>query len=314
MHPVFLQIGNFSIAWYGVLMTLGIFIGAVIGTRMVRRRGLNEQLFSDMILWPLVVGFIGARLTFVATSWELFSGKSGLSLLYDIINIRQGGISIHGGLIAGVGMLYYMTRRHRVNFYQYADMFVPGIGFAIVGGRLGNIMNGSDTVGRVTDWAVGYRWPDWARGFHDAMCNPGTEENLVQYCKTIAGQQVMTAPVHFTQLYGIIIGIMLIVASAFWMRSRHPGWAFWQFWLWYSILRAGWEETFRLNPLSPNLYLDEGLSNPGIGLLTLTQVLSIPLILLSIYMLWRVARQPEIPFGQPVTAAGQPIQSETGHS
>ena len=39
----------------------------------------------------------------------------------------------------------------------------------------------------------------------------------------------------------------------------------------------------------------EGLSNAGIGLLTLTQVLSIPLILLSIYMLWRVARQPEIP-------------------
>ena len=66
MHPVFLQIGSFTIAWYGVLITLGIVIGAVVGTRMARQRGLNDQLFSDMILWAVLWGLIGARLFFVA--------------------------------------------------------------------------------------------------------------------------------------------------------------------------------------------------------------------------------------------------------
>ncbi|MFC4453018.1 prolipoprotein diacylglyceryl transferase [Deinococcus sonorensis] len=293
MHPVFLQIGNFTIAWYGVLITLGIVIGAVIGTRMARQRGLNEQLFSDLILWSVVWGVIGARLFFVATSWNLFAGKSGLPLLLDIINIRQGGISIHGGLIFGVAYLVWAARRHRINFYRYADLFVPGVCFGIIGGRIGNIMNGSDTVGRVTGWPVGFHWPAWARGFHDSMCNPATPLNLVQYCQNIGGQQVMTAPVHFTQLYGVIIGIILSVLAFVWLRSPRPGWVFWQFWLWYSILRAGWEETFRLNPLLIKSYLNEGLNAPGIGLWTETQLFSIPLILLSIYMLWRLRQQPE---------------------
>jgi phosphatidylglycerol---prolipoprotein diacylglyceryl transferase len=310
MHPVFLQIGSFTIAWYGVLITLGIVIGAVVGTRMARRRGLNEQLFSDMILWAVLWGLVGARLFFVATSWNLFAGKSGLPLLYDLINIRQGGISIHGGLIFGVGYLIYAARKHRINFYQYADLFVPGVAFGIIGGRIGNIMNGSDTIGRVTGWAVGYRWPDWARGFHDAMCNPETPLNLVKYCQNIGGKQVMTAPVHFTQVYGVIIGIILSVAVFYWLRSKRPGWAFWQFWLWYSLLRAGWEETFRLNPLFPNAYLSEGLDKAGIGLFTETQIISIPLVIAAIWLLSRIRRQPEQPWAEvPKTGVTGTVKS-----
>lgn len=291
MHPIFLQIGNFTVAWYGVLMTLGITLGAWVGSRMARERGLNEQLLADMIMYALIFGFIGARLFFVITSWNLFAGKTGFRLLLDVINIRQGGISIHGGLIFGVGALLFMTRKHRVNFYRYADLFVPGVAFGIIGGRLGNMMNGSDTVGRVTGWPIGFHWPAWARGFHGAMCNPNVELNLVQYCHTIDGQQVMTAPVHFTQLYGVIIGIILSLLAFRWLRSRIPGWAFWQFWLWYSLLRAGWEETFRLNPLIIHGYLSEGLDKPGIGLWTETQLFSVPIVALALYMLWRLRRQ-----------------------
>ena len=309
MHPVFLQIGSFTIAWYGVLITLGIVLGAWVGTRMARQRGLNEQLFSDMILWAVLWGVIGARLFFVATSWSLFSSKTGTALLLDIINIRQGGISIHGGLIFGVGYLIYAARRHRIDFYKYADLFVPGVAFGIIGGRIGNIMNGSDTVGRVTGWAVGFRWPDWARGFHDSLCSAATPLNLLQYCQNIGGKTVMTAPVHFTQLYGVIIGIILSVAVFYWLRSRRPGWAFWQFWLWYSLLRAGWEETFRLNPLPWKVYLSEGLDKAGIGLFTETQLISIPLIVLSIYMLWRIRRQPEQPWAPTPDATGEAAQA-----
>ncbi|ADV66839.1 prolipoprotein diacylglyceryl transferase [Deinococcus maricopensis] len=291
MDPVAFQIGSFTVAWYGILITAGILLGSFVGTRLARQRGLNADLLQDMILWAVVWGVIGARIVFVATSWHLFAGKSGVPLLVDIINIRQGGISIHGGLIAGILVLIYYTRRYRLNFYQYADLFVPGVAFGIIGGRIGNIMNGSDTVGRVTGWPVGYVWPDSARAFHDAMCNPQTALNLAQYCVNKGGQMVMTAPVHFTQMYGVIIGIMLSVAAFFWLRSRIPGWTFWQFWLWYSLLRAGWEETFRLNPLPLKSYLSEGLDKPGIGLWTETQLISIPLILVSIYFLITLRRK-----------------------
>ncbi|NTY00269.1 prolipoprotein diacylglyceryl transferase [Deinococcus sp. JMULE3] len=293
MDPIFLQIGNFTIAWYGVLITLGIVAGVWVGTRMARERGLNVDLFNDMILWMIVWGLVGARIVFVATSWNQFENTPFPRVLLDIVNLRQGGISIHGGLIGGILVMLYYARRKGMDFYRYADLCVPGVAFGIIGGRIGNIMNGTDTVGRVTGWPIGYQWPASARAFHDGMCVPNAnpDMDLSQYCQQIGGQLVMTAPVHFAQLYGVIIGIILSVAAYFWLRSRIPGWAFWQFWLWYSILRAGWEETFRLNPLSPRAYLNQGLDAPGIGLFTDTHIISIPLIIVSIWMLIRLRRR-----------------------
>ncbi len=292
MNPVAFQIGSFTVAWYGILITAGILIGSWIGTRLARQRNLDVELFQSMVLWAVLWGIVGARTVFVATSWSLFAGKPGLTLIYDVINVRQGGISIHGGLIAGILVLVYYARQYRLNFYQYADLFVPAVPLGIIGGRIGNIMNGSDTVGRVTAWAVGFHWPASARAFHDSVCNPATPLNLAQYCQRVVGQQVMTAPVHFTQLYGVIIGLMLAIGTVFWMRSKIPGWAFWQFWLWYSVLRAGWEETFRLNPLPWKVFLSEGLDKAGIGLFTETQLISVPLIVLAVVMLLRLRRSP----------------------
>ncbi|MFC3835659.1 MULTISPECIES: prolipoprotein diacylglyceryl transferase [Deinococcus] len=295
MNPVFLNIGGFTIAWYGVLITLGIVAGVWVGTRLARQRGLNVDLFNDMILWMIVWGLVGARLVFVATSWHQFENIPFPRILLDIVNLRSGGISIHGGLIGGILTIIYFARKYRFDFYRYADLAVPGVAFGVIGGRIGNIMNGTDTVGRVTGWPIGFRWPDSARAFHEGMCvpNPNPDLNLAQYCQTIGGQVVMTAPVHFTQMYGVIIGIILSVAAYFWLRSRKSGWAFWQFWLWYSILRAGWEETFRLNPLLPKAYLDQGLNASGIGLFTETHLISIPLIIVSVYMLVRLRHRPD---------------------
>ncbi|MFC5848930.1 prolipoprotein diacylglyceryl transferase [Deinococcus petrolearius] len=311
MNPVFLNIGGFTIAWYGLLIMLGVVAGIAVGTRLARQRGLDVDLFERMILWMLFWGIVGARIVFVATSWHLFENVPFPRVLLDIVNLRAGGISIHGGLIGGILTIIYFARKYKFNFFQYADLCVPGVAFGIIGGRIGNIMNGTDTVGRVTNWPVGYHWPASARAFHDGMCvpNPNPDMDLSQYCQQVGGQLVMTAPVHFTQLYGVIIGIILSVASYFWLRSRIPGWAFWQFWLWYSILRAGWEETFRLNPLTVKSYLNQGLNAPGIGLWTDTQIISVPLVVVCIYMLVRLRSQRRPAAPAPAVTVDPPTTS-----
>lgn len=288
MDPVAFQIGSFTVAWYGLLITAGILAGAWIATRLARQRGLNADLLSDMMFWAVVWGLVGARIVFILTSPQNFEGASFL----DYINLRQGGISIHGGLVGGILVLVYYARRYKVNFYRYAELMVPGVGLGIIGGRIGNIMNGSDTVGRVTNWPVGYTWPESARGFHDAMCNRAVTLNLAEYCQN----GVMTAPVHFTQLYGVFIGVAIVLGSLLWLRSRKPGWVFWQFWLWYSLLRSVVEETFRLNPVSWPVYLSEGLDGSGIGLFTDTQLFSIPIILISLFMLFRLRNAPDVQY------------------
>lgn len=285
MDPVALQVGTFTVAWYGVLIVgFGLVLGGGIARRLAAQRGLDIDLLDRMVFWMVFWGFVGARLIFILTSPEHFQHAS----LLDYVNLRRGGIGIHGGLLGGVLVLLYYARRYRLNFYRYAELMIPGVALGIVGGRMGNIMNGADIVGRVTGWPVGFVWPHAARAFHQGVCQPAFEPSLAQYC--ING--LMTAPVHFTQLYGVLIGLALFGASWLWLRSAQPGWAFWQFWLWYSVLRAGVEEPFRLNPLWWPVYLSEGVNNPGIGLFTLTQLVSIPIVLVALIMLVRLRRRP----------------------
>ena len=297
MNPVLFKIGDFTVAWYGVLMTAGIALGAYIAQKLAAKRGLDSRLMGDLAFWAIVWGVIGARLAFVILTPEAFHNPT----LLDYINIRNGGLSVHGALIAGMFVGLYYKFRYRLDFYRYGDLFAPMFGLGIVGGRLGNIMNGSDTPGRVTGWPIGFQWPETAKGFHDSLCNPNAPENLIQYC--VNG--IVTAPVHFTQLYGVFIGLAIFGASFLWLRSKRPGWTFWQAILWYSLLRAGIEETFRLNPLMIDVYLSEGPGKPGIGLFTTTQVISIPIVLVSVAMLFIIARRPT----QPHPIESKPIES-----
>ena len=100
----------------------------------------------------------------------------------------------------------------------------------------------------------------------------------------------MRGPVHLTQVYGALVGVILFFLALYWLKKRpFPGYAFWQFVLWYSLLRSVLEEPFRLNPLWLPVYVNERL---GIGLFTATQIFSVPLILLAWVMLRRLAVFP----------------------
>jgi phosphatidylglycerol:prolipoprotein diacylglycerol transferase len=295
VHPELVDLFGFKIAWYGVLITAGVMLGLGIATRLARRRGLDERLLSDMTLAAIAWGIVGARVFYVLTSPREFQDAGVLQL----INIRGGGISIHGGVLFGILVILYYQWRYRINFYRYADLMAPGLALGIIGGRLGNFFNGSDTMGRITGWPLGFTWPEVGTPilgvFQSARNWVGMPGVCVTRAQTYVASlcpdgQLVRGPVHLTQLYGVVIGAVLLVAVFYWLRSNRPGWVFWQFILWYSILRGALEETFRLNPLWWKVVLLEGPNQAGIGLFTATQLFSIPIILLSIVMLLRIAR------------------------
>jgi phosphatidylglycerol---prolipoprotein diacylglyceryl transferase len=302
MHPELFKIGDFAIAWYGVLITIGVMVGALIATRLAERRGLNTNLLQDMIFWCSVWGVIGARVVYVLTSPRNFvytSSDTFFSWFFKVVNIREGGLAIHGAVIFIVFAMMYFARKYKINFYQYIDLAVPLTALGIIGGRLGNFFNGADTIGRLTTLPIGWNWPkpgtdilgfvterNWNGAYPACISNP-------ELCKGQFPAFEFAGPIHLTQIYGVFIGVALVIASFYWLRSRRPGWAFWQLMLWYSLLRSGVEETFRTNPLIWKVAENNTI---GYGFFTYTQLFSIPLIIIAIVMLMRIKNQPEQPW------------------
>ncbi len=269
-----IQIGPLAIRWYGVLLLLAIYAALYLARRQLARWGEDLEAFERAALWAVVFGVVGARLGYVLTSPGYFLDRPG-----EVLAVWKGGLSFHGAILGGVLAFWYFHRRYGHPFWPYLDAAVPGVALGIIAGRLGNLMNGSDTVGRLTSLPIGFTWPEWAVGF-PGIC-PGIDDIAQVYaCSTL-----LRGPVHLTQVYGALVGVILLLLSFLWLRRRpFPGYAFWNLVLWYSLLRSLLEEPFRLNPLWLPLYRNEEL---GIGLLTATQIVSLPLILLALYMLRR---------------------------
>ncbi|MBT9177399.1 MAG: Prolipoprotein diacylglyceryl transferase [Firmicutes bacterium] len=136
MDPVAFYVFGLAIRWYGLLITLGMVLGILLAWREVRRQGENADWFLDMILFAVPAGLLGSRLFFVMFNWSYYAAN-----LPSILNIREGGLAIHGGIFGGVlaGVLY--TRYRRVNFWHWADIAAPSLILAQAIGRWGNYFN-----------------------------------------------------------------------------------------------------------------------------------------------------------------------------
>ena len=283
MDPIMLQLGPLAIRWYGFFIALGVLIGSVWATREAERRNLDVDKLLDMAVYLVIAGIIGARLVYVLTSPSAFFGPGGnpLSALY----IWQGGISIHGGILGIVLAAWIYCRIHKLNMWAYLDVMTAVAGLGIIGGRLGNFMNGTDTGGRLTNWGIGYTWPETGTETWGAFGRFIFGEELWRFAPPACSSVPLGDPcvVHNTPFYGIIVGVLMIGVTAWAFRkSRVPGFAFWQMLLWYSVLRSVIEEPFRDNPVFWNVYQNDFA---GIGFFTLTQLASIVIILVSLYML-----------------------------
>ncbi len=277
MNPTMIQIGPLRIQWYGFLLTLAIFIGFELAKRRLKAWGLDTERFEAAVFWAVVFGVVGARLGYVLTSPGYFLENPA-----EILYIWHGGLSFHGAILGGALAFYYFHRKRGYPLWPYLDAATPGVALGIVAGRIGNLMNGSDTVGRLTSLPIGFTWPEWARGF------PGVCPGIDDISQVYRCQELLRGPVHLTQVYGALVGLILLPLSLYWLRKKpFYGYASWNFLLWYSVLRSVLEEPFRLNPLWLPVYRNEAL---GIGLFTATQVVSLFLILLSLYMLGRLGR------------------------
>ena len=138
-------IGNFSIAFYGIAIVLGMLLGIWAVRLRAKETGQSPDDYLDISLITLAAAIVGARLYYVIFSWREYADD-----LLSIFNLRGGGLAIYGGLIGGALAILILSRVKNIPFPRVLDTCVIGVPIGQILGRWGNFFN-REAFGGYTD-------------------------------------------------------------------------------------------------------------------------------------------------------------------
>lgn len=151
--PKNFTIFGFSIALYGVIIGLGFFLALILITKVAGATGQNPDTYWDVATFIIVFSIIGARLYYVFFAWDYYKDNP-----ISVLNIRNGGLAIYGGVIAGFLTAFIYCRVKKVNFFLLTDTIMPGLLLGQTMGRWGNFTN-REAFGEYTDNLFAMRLP-----------------------------------------------------------------------------------------------------------------------------------------------------------
>lgn len=134
--PRAISVFGIQIAWYGIIIGIGAVAGFALALWQAKKEKIDTELLWDFIIYAIFFSIIGARIYYVAFEWDMYKDHP-----MDILNIRQGGLAIYGGVIAGFLTCFIFTKIKKISFFQFADVCVTGLITGQIFGRWGNFMN-----------------------------------------------------------------------------------------------------------------------------------------------------------------------------
>jgi phosphatidylglycerol:prolipoprotein diacylglycerol transferase len=286
LNPIAISLGPVQVRWYGIMYVIGIAIAWWLGNRRraAGRLPVSADEFSD--------------LTFYAALGVILGGRIGYMVFYDtaeliahplsLFRVWEGGMSCHGGLLGVLLAVLWWTRRNKLNFFDVVDFVAPLVPIGLGLGRLGNFIGG-ELWGRHTDLPWGMIFPRALEALGKT-----TEELRQMY---LAGELDRAAR-HPSQLYELCLeGVVLFAVLWLYSRKPRPRYAVsGLFALLYGIFRFSVE--FVREP-------DVQLGFVAFDWLTMGQILSLPLILIGLFLLWLSRRAPTLL--PPASAVAQEI-------
>ena len=277
IDPIAFSLGPLQVHWYGIMYLLGFAAAWYLGRSRIRAGrlpGVDTNAYGDLMFYAMLGVVLGGRIGYVL--FYAFGGFLDNPLM--LFKVWEGGMSFHGGLLGVFGAVAWWARRHRLHVFDVVDFIAPlvppGLGF----GRLGNYIGG-ELWGKYTQagWGVIF---------------PRAENYLAKMdAATLQSEYARGALDHFarhpSQLYQAALeGLVLFCALWFYSRKPRPRYAVaGLFALLYGLFRFAVE--FVRVPDSQLGYL-------AFGWLTMGQALSLPLILLGLFWLWRSRSAPTL--------------------
>ena len=226
---------GFEVAFYGCAIAIGIMAGYLIATSEAKRTGQNPEDYLDLIMYGVFFALIGARLYYVAFSWEYYKDN-----LLSILNLRQGGLAIYGGIIGAFITVYVFCKKKKLSVAQMLDTVSMGLVTGQIIGRWGNFFN-REAFGDYTDGLLAMQLPV------SAVRSGEITEKMWENMEVINGIEFIQ--VHPTFLYEGLwnLGVLMFL---FWYRGRKKFQG--ELVLWYLVLYGAgrfWIEALRTDQL-----------------------------------------------------------------
>ncbi len=257
------QIGPIAVRWYALAYIVGVLLGWLLLRRLTRTQNdpVGHPPLEHLINAGIIGIILGGRLAYVLFYNFAYYASHPIEALY----IWQGGMSFHGGMIGMIGAIYVVSRRHGTGFFQLADLVAVAAPIGLCLGRMANFIN-CELYGRITD-------VPWGVIFNQGTC--------------LAADGVAPAgdmPRHPSQIYealleGVVLFVVLMLVLRLGGRSRQ------------GLLSGLFLSGYALSRIVIEVFRepDSHIGTLTIGL-TMGQLLSLPMILLGSYLIFRSTR------------------------
>ena len=271
IDPTAFTIFGFQIQWYGIIITLGLIIALIYVLPKMKRFGIDYDRAIDVIISGVIGGIIGARLYYVLMKWDEYKWD-----WKAIINTRNGGLAIYGGIIGAFLVGYIAARIRKVRALPMLDITVIGLLIGQSIGRWGNFVN-QEAFGVNTDNILGMTGGTIQRTICDNMQIGGN-----MYFNDV--KVLWEDPVHPCFLYESLWCLLGFFVLSFWSKRRkYDGQIFLMYLAWYGAERFVVEGLRTDSLMLGNIRISKALS----------AVLFILSVILQILLLVRRKRDPE---------------------
>lgn len=218
---------GFEIAYYGIIIEIGILTGILIAALEARRTKQNPEDYYDLAIYAVIFAIIGARIYYVIFSWDMYKDN-----LLSIFNIREGGLAIYGGVIAAVITVFVFAHVKHLSAPLLLDTAGLGLVAGQMIGRWGNFFN-REAFGEYTDWLLAMRLPV------DAVRGSDITELMREHMETKEG--VSYIQVHPTFLYESLWCLLILILLLLYRKHKKfngeiflmylAGYGFGRFWI-----------------------------------------------------------------------------------
>ena len=257
ISPSIFSIFGFEVKWYSVLILIAVIISYFLISSESKRFQIRREFLFNMMFWTIIWGIIGARLYYVIFNFDYYSQN-----LIEIVQVWNGGLAIHGGLLLGFIVVLIYCHKYKVNTKKILDICAPAVLLAQAIGRWGNFFN-HEAFGTAIEYSKLIKIRIIPQFVIDNMFIDGAYHLPMFYFESLL----------------CILGFIIILCIRR-IKYIHNGQIFAFYLVWYGFIRY-FIEMFRTDSLM-------------LGTIKVAQVISVVMVLIGLYIIIIQSRKPKL--------------------